>query len=234
MKLNLFKRKPIIVCIHGFGIRRTHEFTELHAFLSKKGYICLMPELFDQTDMDDTNPAIWIQRAYDAIEAALSKNRKVIVIGFSMGGVIASSIAAKYPIEKLILLAPAFEYVTLRLVKDLVTSKVAKRWIKPMVQQGNYPPLPEHFNNTFTEVVALCKNSVANIQCPTLILHGSSDEVIPLRSSDYVYQNISSQYKKRIILSNVAHRLLDDPFYQSDCFQLILNHIQLTKKQLQI
>lgn len=45
------------------------------------------------------------------VDELTAQNADVILIGFSMGGVIAAHLAAVKPVKKLILLAPAFNYI---------------------------------------------------------------------------------------------------------------------------
>jgi len=228
MNKNIFTflhKKPMIVCIHGYGKRRTHEFNALYLYFSKKGYSISMPELFDQTNPLDTDPHMWIRRAEIAVENALLSHRKVIIIGFSMGGVIASYCAMKYSIHQCFLIAPAFEYITIKLVRNLVSSKVTSRFIAPLPSHGPYPDLPEHFNNTFTEVVALTKLSIKGVKCPVVIFHGTEDERIPVRSSEYAYNHIEHNNKKLILFQGAFHRLLDDTKYQQDILQIIEKNI---------
>lgn len=70
-----------------------------------------MPELFDPEDPKDSNGILWANRALHVVEKELLKQRRVILGGFSMGGVIASWIASMLPVEKLILIAPAFDLI---------------------------------------------------------------------------------------------------------------------------
>ena len=116
----LFKKNPTLVFIHGFGERRTHEFDFIKDYFSKKNIDMMFPELFDQSNPDDTDPHMWIKRAEMAIEEALQRGSKVSLLGYSMGGVIATACANKYNVEKLILIAPAFEYITFKVVKKYV------------------------------------------------------------------------------------------------------------------
>jgi len=227
MKLfqKFFKKAPTLVMIHGFGERRTHEFDFIRTYFNNKNIDLMFPELFDQTNPDDTDPHMWIKRAEMTIEEALQRGSKVILLGYSMGGVIATHCANKYNIEKLVLIAPSFEYITFKVVKKYVAGKFVPRVVKPLPPQGPYPPLPKHFEGTFTEVVSICKPTLKNIDIPTLIFHGSNDQTIPPRSSDYAYENIPYPKKKKYLLEGAGHRILDDPDYRNDVFNIIENFI---------
>ena len=60
----------------------------------------------------------------------------------------------------------------------------------------------------FTKLVSEYQNCVFDIKCPTLIIHGINDLVVPSESTVYVYNSIKS---KTNILYNIKN-------LQHDCF----------------
>lgn len=225
----LFKHetKPLLYCIHGFGARRTHEFDTLKAYFEPLGYEVIHPDLFDQTHLDDMDAKQWIQRAEAPLKDLLKANPRIILIGYSMGGVIASDLARRYPVERLVLIAPGFEYITAKAVIETVGDKARQILRRPdnVVVQGAYPELPDHFTNTFREVVARCKDSISQVYCPVLIFHGTHDQTIPVRSSDYAYEQIPHKRKRLFILKNVPHRILDEKDINQDVFKIMHDFI---------
>lgn len=213
--------KPIIYCVHGFGIRRTHEYNVLKYYFENLGYKVVIPEIFDQTKMDDIDHHKWLSRVEEPLIELLSQNNRIWMIGFSMGGVIASYLASKFKVERLVLLAPAFEYVTVRAILDTVEG-VARQIIKrPEPLPKDYPPLPDNFTNTFKGIVSSCKDSIKRVDCPILIFHGTEDETIPIRSSDYAYESIYHRNKRLFILKDVPHRILDEVPINQDILKMI-------------
>jgi esterase/lipase len=222
-----FKRKPALLCLHGFGVRRTEEFRPLVTYFSDLGYRVYTPELFDQTDANDDDATLWLERAEQSLKDLLKHQSSIVLIGFSMGGVIAADLATRFGVDKLILIAPAFDYLTLKNVKSAVEKKTRQRLkfdgITPM---STHPPLPEHFTAAFQAVVKLGKHAPKLLNTPTLLIHGTEDEVIPLRSSHKAYQAIQHPQKRLFILQGVAHRVLDDPLYQKDVLTLLQRFIE--------
>lgn len=215
----LFPPKPTIVAIHGFGVRRSVELIPLKNYFTARGYTVETPTLFDQTDLTDTDPALWIERAETVVAQAIGRGERVWLVGFSMGGVIASHLASIYPVERLVLLAPAFDYVSTRLVK-LKAQEIVDDLLKRAKPNSEYPPLPETFNAVFRDVIARCSPDVAKVQCPVLLMHGTDDEVIPLRSSEGAYAKIPHDRKRLLILKGVQHRILDG-FMSADVLQIM-------------
>jgi len=222
-----FSTKPVIVFIHGFSKRTTIPLDNAMEYFRNHGYFVVSKNLFDPNDENDDNPKNWIENANKLVEEALSIKEDVVVIGFSMGGVIASHLASNYPVKLLILLAPAFEYVTLKAVRETITNRLPKRNNEPVVNNGK---LPENFVDAFKEVVLLCRNSLEKVVCKTIIFHGRDDEKIPVRSSEYAYQHLASKDKKLFLLSHANHNLMEDTNYYQDILSVIHQNIRMIEK----
>ena len=226
MKLKLFDRfkkknvKPLIIMIHGFGKRRSAEFANLVAAL-KDEYDIVTPDLFDQRYSDDKIWYNWVSRAEEAIIKAKRENREIILIGFSMGGVIASYLASKFVIKRLILLAPAFEYVTLTTASNIVQSAISKE-----KKEEEYPKIPSDFYKTFTEVVDNCKDAIFKVTCPTLFVAAYKDELIPYTVAHKYYRKMENPHKRLAILGDGEHRLLDNETTKDITISLIRSFIE--------
>lgn len=212
---------PVLYCVHGFGVRRTIEFDPLKKYFEDKGHEVICLDLFNQEDEKDNDPKQWFDRAEQGLKQLIAQERKVWLVGFSMGGVIASKLATLYPVQRVVLLAPAFVYVTLKTVIN-VAEKVARSVTnKPKPVQSEYPALPDHFTFTFRNIVAMCKDSIVELDCPVLFLHGSSDETIPVRSSENAYAKVTHPNKLLLVFEEVNHRLLDDELHNQDILKII-------------
>lgn len=214
-------KKPVLYCVHGYGVRRTVEFAPLQTYFEHLGYRVILPELFDQTDEQDILASNWIKRAEEGLETLIDQDESIWLVGFSMGGVIAAHLAAKYRIERMVLLAPAFEYLTFKAVMGKVEEAARHVIRKPGKPVSDYPPLPDAFFPVFRETVALCKDAISQVFCPVLILHGTSDQTIPLYSSKSAYAKIPHSDKLLLMIENVPHRILDEPILNQDVLKII-------------
>jgi pimeloyl-ACP methyl ester carboxylesterase len=125
---------PVVVCIHGLT---TPSFVwgGLVPDLTAAGYRVLTYDLYgrgysDRPDGAQT-PAFFIQQLNDLM-AHEGVNRKVSLIGYSMGGIIAPAFAASAPerIGKVVLLAPAgMQKVGSGLLRQLVSLPGLGRWL---------------------------------------------------------------------------------------------------------
>lgn len=105
------KPKAVIITIHGYGRRRSHEMDNLAAWAKDERVDVIQFDLYDLFDEEDCDPKQWLMRAESVVRTQCARKLPVYLVGFSMGGVIASWLASRYPIEKLALIAPAFTYL---------------------------------------------------------------------------------------------------------------------------
>ncbi len=216
MDLFIRKKKPVIIALHGFGQRKSKEFDKLKTALKKERLELITVDLFNENDSTDTDWTHWVSRAQKTIKENAAKG-EIILIGFSMGGVIASYLSNEYNVKKLILLAPAFEYFNISNILDYI--------IKPF--DKNYTPtLPQEFTNTFIDVVKYCKDSINDNSIPTIIMHCEKDQVIPISSSQKIINKIPHNKKLLISYSNGQHRILDDEIIGPIAISIIINLIK--------
>lgn len=216
MDLFKFKKKPVIIALHGFGKRKSKEFDNLKTALNKEKYQLITVDLFDENDPTDIEWTSWVAKA-NKIVRENSFQDEIILIGFSMGGVIASYLASQCNVKKLILLAPAFEYFNIANIFDYV--------IKPF--DKNYTPsLPQQFTSTFVDVIKNCKDSIKDINVPTIIMHCENDQVIPVSSSHKIINKIPHDKKILITFSKGQHKILDDEIIKDIAINTIIDFIK--------
>ena len=154
----------------------------------------------------------WIDYSEAQIEWLIKNGyNKIYLIGHSMGGVIATHLASRYKeIKKLVLAAPAFQY--LNVIKDDLnfhkSLKIAPKIIKDYGSDEIIARMLK-FNVTvikeFMDLVKHYYDSPRYVNCKTLIIQGNNDSLVPISSSEYVYNTIKSKKKKLFILDGVTH-----------------------------
>lgn len=215
------KPKAVIITIHGYGRRRSHEMDNLAAWAKDERVDVIQFDLYDLFDEEDCDPKQWLARAESVIRTQCARKLPVYLVGFSMGGVIASWLASRYPIEKLALIAPAFTYLDLGKAAGYL--KKGTRMIFASSDPGNDDiQVPPTFYPAFTEIIKTCRDSIASVFCPVLILHGDEDEVIPLKSSTWAYAQLPHAQKRLFILHEGHHHLLSEPLTANESFQLLM------------
>ncbi|XP_011938843.1 PREDICTED: valacyclovir hydrolase isoform X2 [Cercocebus atys] len=150
-------------------------------------------------------PADFFERdAKDAVDLMKAlKFKKVSLLGWSDGGITALIAAAKYPsyIHKMVIWG-ANAYVTdedsmiYEGIRDV--SKWSERTRKPLEALYGY----DYFARTCEKWVDgirqfkhlpdgnICRHLLPQVQCPTLIVHGEKDPLVPRFHADFIHEHV--------------------------------------------
>jgi predicted esterase YcpF (UPF0227 family) len=111
-------------------------------------------------------------------------NQRLIVIGSSLGGLLASLMASKLPeVERLVLLAPAFGFHE-RLAANLGAEAIARWQANGSVDFYHYgfkQVVPLHYE--FFADAQTHSETILQRELPISIVHGVNDEVVPVSVS---------------------------------------------------
>lgn len=227
--MSVFSRKKdtVVFLVHGFGLNTVHEFDSLVKFLNQHHYRTVQFPLYDPFNEKDVQFEQWIERAETMLKATLSKHKKVTIIGFSMGGVIASYLASVYPIQSLILVAPAFYYENMQTATNAAKS-IAKSVISKDkgTKSNKNKSISSNHTLAFMKIVDTYREAIAHVTCPILIIHGTDDEVIRPRSSKKSYDKIPHNKKRLIYLEGAHHKMLYDHRMEKTPFTIILQMLE--------
>lgn len=221
------KRKAVLI-IHGFAGGVYDEealsiYLELNNFDT---YTFTLPG-HDRTLFNKVKKEDWINSCESHLQKLIDNGYKDIsVIGHSMGGVLATYLAVHHKeVKRLVLAAPAFKYFTFD--KDdfdtktalLNSPKVFKEYGKEEVL-SRLVQFPKSVLKEFMDLVSESQLLPSLIDVPTLIVQGSADIVVPLKSSEALYDEIKSKKKKIIVLDNVTHDIFRSSEVESLCIKI--------------
>lgn len=156
----------------------------------------------------------WVTESANQVEWLIKNGySKIYLIGHSMGGVIATYLACRYKqVKKLVLAAPAFHY--LNVIKDDLnigeSLKVAPKIIKDYGSDEIIARILKLNVSVLKEFMDLVKDYYdypKELTCKLLILQGKSDNLVPVSSSEYVFENAKTKDKKLILLDDVTHEI---------------------------
>jgi len=154
----------------------------------------------------------WIKKSEDMMQFLLDNGYKSIyVIGHSMGGVIATYLASKYKeVKKLVLCAPAFQYLSIEKDKKNIsesiktTPDIIKTYGKDEIL-SRFLKLNVGALKEFSNLILKYYDTPKKIYCPVLIIQGKKDDIVPISSSTYVYENVKSSMKKIVYVNDLTH-----------------------------
>ena len=210
--------KKAILIIHGFA-GGTYDEEELANYLElNKGFDVFQFTLpGHEKNLSKVDRNEWINSSEKQVEWLIKNGyNRICLIGHSMGGVIATYLASKYKqVIKLVLAAPAFQYLNV-IKDDLNIGKSLKIAPKIIKDYGSDEIIARMLKITITVIKELMEfvkehyNYPKYVTCPLLIIQGDNDSLVPVSSSEYVYNSVKSKDKKIIILEGVTHDIFRD------------------------
>ena len=173
----------LFIYLHGFASSpRSAKAQDLRDRFQAFGIALITPDL-NQPDFAQ----LTLSRQLEQVAALLPIDQPVTIIGSSFGGLTAAWLAEQHPqIERLILLAPAFQFLAQWLPR--LGESTVQQW-----QAQNFLGVYHHAEQkmlplTYSFVADLKQYDDAQLQrsVPTLLLHGTQDDVISIQASqDY-------------------------------------------------
>jgi len=223
-------KKTGCLIIHGFG-GNVEEIALLDEYLKEYGFETLCPELAGHTgrrrDMSRASYTDWLSSALEAYERLSEKCDSVVIIGFSMGGLIAFNLKLKHRAAALITLnTPIYYWDVKRIMSNLLEDlklwqfKNSKKYLIATFKS----PIKALVNFT-----ALLRNTIPvipDIDVPIFIAQGLKDDTCKRESADYIYKNIGSQKKMIKYYTNSDHLIcqgVDKRELFDDILQFITN-----------
>lgn len=129
----------------------------------------------------------WYAEAMDAYTELRKRVDKIYIIGFSMGGVFAAHIAQQAEVERLFLIAPAFDYTKITKIGELgLTPTHFSEHMKLNMYgkiKNRVKDIPFRAFQEFKNIIKLKREGLENVTADTLIVHGTLDLLVPYKSS---------------------------------------------------
>lgn len=223
----MFKNKAILI-IHGFaGGTYDEEYLANYLELNKHFdvYIFTLPG-HDVKDKRKATCDEWMNESEKQLKRLIrEKYKKIYLIGHSMGGVIATHLAKKYKeVKKLVLVAPAFTSLASEEEGGLF-SIILK--LPDIIKAYSYnefatriTKLPLRSEKEFFKLINTYKNDINDITIPTMFVHGTSDQIVPIKSSEKLYKNLKVDKKIFLIINGYYHDVFKGKKVDDICFYI--------------
>lgn len=152
----------------------------------------------------------WYEEAEKAYFNLAARTDKIYVIGFSMGGVFASFIAQNFHVDKLVLIAPAFDHTKLsRLNRIKLSPAEVNDHLKLNLMSRVRPRLkniPIRAMQEFIKIVDAKIGDLESIHCETLLIHGKIDLLVPYQTSIEAQKRIP--HSKLVLMEHTPHLIM--------------------------
>jgi carboxylesterase len=177
--------------------------------LASRGYAVYAPRLpghgTRRSDFLLTNAEDWARRAYDAYLDLRAEYGTVHVAGHSMGGLLATAVAASFDAPRLILLAPAFEvqFEGVNIMSPLNQLITVLRRDRPVAEPDRQDPIrgvlhAEYGADDFPasayqlgRLVRLGRGKAPQVRSRVLAITGSADATVPPRVADFIRKGMT-------------------------------------------
>ncbi|MDF2535907.1 MAG: carboxylesterase precursor [Bacillales bacterium] len=154
----------------------------------------------------------WVEAAEKELNYLLETCDEVFLIGFSMGGMIASHLSTIYPVKKLVLLSTAYHYISphkfMRELLELIFAYMKNEHHNLLMYhrfQNKLKSVPLTALRQFQKLVCNFRPDIKKISIPTFIAHGLNDSIVPPKSSKQIFQQIGSIEKYIMWIDNSNH-----------------------------
>ena len=223
----MFKNKAILI-IHGYaGGTYDEEPLANYLELNKKFdvFIFTLPG-HDVKDKGKATCEEWIKASEQNLKFLIkNKYKKIYLVGHSMGGVIAAHLARKYKqVSKLVLVAPAFTSLASKEEGGLL-SAVFK--IPDIIKAYSYSELytrvlklPLRSEKEFFKLIDTYKDDINHINIPVMFVHGTKDQLVPIKSSQKIYNDLKIEKKVFLTVNDYYHDVFKDPKNNDICYQI--------------
>lgn len=203
--------------IHGYT-GGPHELAPLIKNLKKNTNfqieVPILPGHGETLELDDISYDKWLKASEESYHHLKEKVEKIYVIGFSMGGMIAAYLASKFNVDKLVLLATAGKYLSLRqlgmevseVIKDGLTGKLDEN----VFFQGYKKKMrvvPIKANIEFMKLVKETKKHLKHVDTPVLIIQGKLDSMVPYQTASFLAEEMASDYKEVVLFGQSKHQI---------------------------
>lgn len=209
--------KTGVLFIHGFT-GGTYEVQPLITFIKEntdwKVEVPTLPGHGVTLNLANLSAESWMMEAELALRRLRKRVDRVIIVGFSMGGLIAIYLALRYPVDRLVLLSAAVKYISPRVlladVRIMLTESITRNYApNTFYHMFEYKltntPLLSTFE--FLRIVEMVKPYYGSIKMPVCIVQGEKDAVVPPSAAKHLYEKIGSQEKKLIKSSTGQHHI---------------------------
>jgi carboxylesterase len=158
----------------------------------------------------------WLADAESALRSFAGKSGRIIVVGHSMGALLALQLAVRYPelVDSLVLATPPFKLVSvlapgrpMHFLAPVIRSFVSKwelqtTFVEPemSIMPDNYSWAPTDAILSFFDLIEETEPLLGRVSVPVLILHNRKESIVLPESADLVYSRLATAREQKSIV----------------------------------
>lgn len=163
-------------------------------------------------NLENASHELWIIAAENALIQMKEKYDDIYLIGFSMGGMIAAYLAAKYKVAKLVLLATSGKFLSFKQIGidlgDMIADGIRGNLNKNRVYihyRDKLKTVPFKANIEFLKLVRFTRRHLKDVEAPVLIAQGQQDGMVPYKTAYFLDKEITSARKEVVFFERSKH-----------------------------
>lgn len=218
--------------IHGF-MAAPPEVAWLGDHLASAGHTVYVPRLtghgIDPRHMRRMKWQDWYAHVLDGYHILRQQCEQVVLIGHSMGGLLAALVAAAHPVDALVIAASPIDlqlrllpylrlldlvmpytYHSSELSLNLEIEAEQRRRGEKVFSRVHYPRWSTRAIHEFYQLMKMTRNNLPKIQAPLLLLYAEQDETAPVRDALAIASRVQSAVIEHYTLSQGSHIIFQD------------------------
>jgi carboxylesterase len=164
----------------------------------------------------------WITSAEEGYKRLRMRADEIVIIGFSMGGLLAFQLAARYPVAWLFTINTPYYYWDVRQALRNLSGDFQAHFPR-YVRGATRIPLASMLQ--FRRLLAETKRILPGITCPYAILQGQLDDTVQAVSAEHLRNAVGSRNVTVDLFPRSGHLLLHGP-EADEAIALIVNKIK--------
>ena len=221
-------RRKAVLIIHGLA-GGTYDEEPLANYLELERSLDVFNFTLPGHDVKDKRKATkkeWIEESERQLQKLIDAHYKTIyLVGHSMGGVIATHLAKCHKeVKKLVLVAPAFTsfaskeeggvFKALFKMPDLIKTYGYNEFMTRVNK------LPLSAEREFFNLIDEYKDDINDIDIPVLFVHGMSDQMVPVKSSINLFENLNIKRKQILLINDYYHDVFKGEKVEDICKEI--------------
>lgn len=210
--------------VHGFT-GTPKEMRMLADSLAEEKYTILAPRLAGHAtrveDITHSHWEDWVSSVEDGINLLKGCTRTQIIMGLSMGGVLALIAAARYDMAGVVAFSapcnlpgdPRAKYLPVLKYFMRKVSKGKPDWRNKEAAKDHkdYPYYPTPAILQLKELIEVMQSELVNVKIPALFVQSRADQSIPAESLDTLFARVSSTDKHKLWVEDSGHVIIREP-----------------------
>lgn len=172
------------------------------------------------TDLAGTTADDWYDDAEEALEDLAREVDKVVVVGLSMGGLVAINLGIRHPdkVAGVVTLAASLRFRDPLIPFTPILARLVKSWPSPeafnsgehRIHNENYP---RFMTDSFLSLLHYGMNTekrLRQLEVPICVMQSKRDSIILPESANIIYRDVSSRYRELHWFEKSGHELGQD------------------------